>query len=138
MLFGIDRRFKINIDGVTLEGEFPLPRDERDIEIELAKRLQYVPVGSISKDVYQYEYICVLLNQTIKSKPDELKDFSEVYDVDWTLRVFDSYTKQKKELDSSLKKNNRSGNDRGTGERSGDNTEPLFDATLQPKTRKIS
>ena len=138
LLFGIDRKFSIKIDDIELSGEFPLPKDERNIELELAKRLQYTPTSTISQDIYQFEYICVVLNYTIKNKPKELTDFSEIYDVDFTLRVYNEYAKQKKALDESLKKNNRSGNDSRTGEKSGDNSEPLFDEKLQPKTRRVS
>ena len=123
---------------MEMSGEFPLPKDERNIELELAKRLQYTPSSTISQEIYQFEYVCVLLNYTIKNRPKEILDFSEIYDVDFTLRVYNEYAKLKKALDQSLKKNNRPGTDSGTGERPGDDIKPIPDEKLPIKTRRVS
>lgn len=96
MLFGIDRSFRITVDDVVLEGEFPLPKDEREIDLKVAERLRFVPRNSIPNDTYNQEYICSLLNHVIKKKPDKLTDFSEVYDFDWTVRAFNAYSAEKK------------------------------------------
>lgn len=138
MLFGIDRNFRIVVDDIELKGEFPLPKDDRNIELELAKRLNYSPKGSISTETYQFEHICTLLNYVIKERPKQLEDFAEIYDYDWTMRVFDEYIKARKQFDESLKKNNRAGNDRDVREEPGNNPQPIFDEKLPPKTRKIS
>lgn len=138
MLFGIDRSFRITVDDVVLEGEFPLPKDEREIDLKVAERLRFVPRNSIPNDTYNQEYICSLLNHVIKKKPDKLTDFSEVYDFDWTVRAFNAYSAEKKKLDESLKKNNRTGNDSEVRERPGNDSQSVSDERVPSKTRKIS
>ena len=88
MLFDIDRNFKIQIDNIELKGEFPLPRDDRDIELELAKRLNYIDKNKLNQDIVNFEHICCILNKVIKDKPKFIEDFAEIYDYDWTIRVF--------------------------------------------------
>ncbi|MCB1178094.1 MAG: hypothetical protein KDK36_10985, partial [Leptospiraceae bacterium] len=62
MLFGIDRNFTVIVEGVTLKGLFPLPKEEREIDLQVAERLRFSPINSIPPNTYNYEYICVLLN----------------------------------------------------------------------------
>lgn len=138
MLFGIDRKFRIVVDEVELKGEFPLPKDDREIELELAKRLKYVSKGSLSPDVVYFENMCCILNHVIKEKPKELTDFAEVYQFEWTVKVFNEYSSAKKKFDESLKKNNGSGNDSDIGERPGHDPEPVSNEKLQPKTRRVT
>ncbi|MDI7166638.1 hypothetical protein [Leptospira santarosai] len=106
---GVERSFSFELEGHIFAGHFPRRSDKRDIEIEVAQRLKFVPLGSISSDAYAIELICVTFNKILTTKPKELDgiDFGDLPD-QVILKIWNKYKTFEKSYEDELKKNNRS------------------------------
>ena len=104
------RDFSITVDGYTFFGLIPLPKDELTIDLNVARRLQGMPLQSIPSPTYQYTVMAETLNVAIREKPgdlDQLKDWMDHPDPDFVQNVFEKYGEKKAEFFASLKKNSQ-------------------------------
>ncbi|EMJ56548.1 hypothetical protein LEP1GSC111_1228 [Leptospira interrogans str. UT126] len=106
---GVERSFTFELEGHAFAGNFPRRSEKRDIEVEVAQRLNFVPLGSISSDAYAIEVICVTFNKILTTKPKELDgiDFADLPD-QVILKIWNKYKIIEKSYEDQLKKNNRS------------------------------
>ncbi|UML78861.1 MULTISPECIES: hypothetical protein [Leptospira] len=106
---GVERSFTFELEGHAFAGNFPRRSDRRDIEVEVAQRLNFVPLGSISSNVYTLELMCVTLNKIFTTKPKELDgiDFADLPD-QVISKIWEKYRSLEKSYEDQLKKNNRS------------------------------
>ena len=140
MLFQeLDRSFSFKVDGYEFKGLFPTPKDERDIDIIVSQRLGNTPLNSIPAGTYNAEFICSTLNYVTRNggRPEEIKDFSDVYDYDFTIEVFKKYRELKEKFDEKLKKNNRAKTDTRTSSQPGERVESVSDEKLQSTAKRI-
>ncbi|MBM9499746.1 hypothetical protein JWG44_05710 [Leptospira sp. 201903071] len=107
---GVERNFHFELEGNIFAGSFPVRKDRRDIDVEVAQRLKYVPLNSIPSDTYSLELMCVTLNKVFTTKPKELEgiDFADLPDDELILKIWEKYRKLEKVYEDQLKKNNRS------------------------------
>jgi hypothetical protein len=138
-LFDVDKKFEFEVEGHKLAGNFPLPWEERNIAIQVSKRLSGVPLESIPLEVYSYERICCTLNLVITARPEEMKDkdWIEIPDEDFVLKVYNEYSKQLKAFQERLKKNRNTGRDKGTNNRPGDDPKLIPDAGVSYPGKKV-
>ncbi|EKR90573.1 hypothetical protein LEP1GSC163_0003 [Leptospira santarosai str. CBC379] len=106
---GVERSFSFELEGHIFAGHFPRRSEKRDIEIEVAQRLKFVPLGSVPIEIYSIEVMCVTLNKVFTTKPKELDgiDFADLPDEVIT-KIWDKYRPLEKSYEGQLKKNNRS------------------------------
>ncbi|WP_243394822.1 hypothetical protein [Leptospira adleri] len=97
------------MEGSIFAGSFPVRKVRRDIDVEVAQRLKYVPLNSIPSDTYSLELMCVTLNKVFTTKPKELEgiDFADLPDDEIILKIWEKYRKLEKVYEDQLKKNNR-------------------------------
>ena len=71
------RDFTITVQGCTLFGLIPLPKEELAIDLNVSRRLEGQPLQSIPKQTYQYVLMAETLNIAIREKPEALANLAD-------------------------------------------------------------
>lgn len=128
----IDRDIEIEVDGHVFKGRLPLPSDERNIVVNVSRRLGGANLNSIPDEIYFLEKAVSTLNYCL----DVDEDWANNPDLDLTLRVYNKFREAQDELQERLKKNNHSGGNKGTPGRSGDDPQLIPDEGIQDKPKR--
>lgn len=109
--FSVNSIVDFRFDGLIWKAKIPTPRQNREIDVEVSKRLGGVPVHSVPEATYNYTAICVTLNRCIIDYPEEYKhltDWEDYPDMEAVLELHGEFSKQQErfyEELSRLKKN---------------------------------
>ena len=106
------RDFTIIVQGYTLFGLIPLPKEELAIDLNVSRRLEGQPLQSIPKQTYQYVLMAETLNIAIREKPEalaNLADWMDFPDPEFVTEAYEQYIKKQSEFYAGLKKNSGGG-----------------------------
>lgn len=127
-----DRNFKIEQEGEVYYGKFPLPSQEIDIDLAVARRMGGVPLESFPNSTYGYLVAIKTLDYVIVEKPNSFlkryKSFEDVEDSEFVVELYTKYIEKKNEFIESGKKNR---NLNRAEFKSGTDSRPISDAELQ-------
>lgn len=128
----IDRQIKIEVDGQIFTGTLPLPSDERNILVNVSRRIGGTDLKSIPEELYFMERAICTLNYCL----DVDEDWGNNPDLDLTFKVFNEFRIKQSELQERLKKNNNSGGNKGTTTGPGNDTQPVLVQEIPTKAKK--
>ncbi|WCL51522.1 hypothetical protein [Leptospira sp. GIMC2001] len=137
---GVERQFVITLDGLKFAGEYPLPRDTRQIDVEVAQNLGGVPLHSVPQDTYFYERTCAELQHVIKDYPEELRDtqFIDYPDPEFIVNLFNEYRKKRDSWIKGLKKNQQPSSPKRAPSKNEPSPEPVSNADVQDTASRVS
>jgi len=136
---GVERQFSILYNGEKFAGEFPLPKDIREIDVMISRNLGGQPLHSIPQATYQYETICTELEYVLKDRPESWKNnlFIEHPDPDVVIGIFNEYRKKKDLWKEGLKKNKQPDPSKRTTQNHESQPGSLPDADLQDTAQRV-
>jgi hypothetical protein len=119
-----DRNFTIEVNGEVFRGKFPLPSQDIDIDLAIARRMGGVPLDSFPSTTYGYLVAVKSLDAVITQKPDSFlrryKSFEEMEDTEFVVELYSQYLEKKTQFIEEGKKNRNTGSSKqepGTGSR---------------------